>query len=99
MSLLAEMSIFPMDKGPSVSPYVARMVQIIRDSGLDYRLHAMGTTLEGSWAEVMEVVDNCFKDLEQDCDRIYMVLKLDYKKQEQGQLEHKVQAVEERIQS
>jgi len=99
MSLLAEMSIFPMDKGSSVSPYVARMVQIIRDSGLDYRLHAMGTTLEGSWAEVMEVVDNCFKDLEQDCDRIYMVLKLDYKKQEHDQLEHKVQAVEERIQS
>ncbi len=99
MSVLAELSLFPLDKGDSLSPYVARMVRIIRDSGLNYTLHAMGTCLEGSWSEVMDVVNACFEDLEQDCERIYMTLKLDFKKGKQGQIEHKVGAVEERMQS
>jgi uncharacterized protein (TIGR00106 family) len=75
------------------------MVRIIRDSGLDYTLHAMGTCFEGSWAEVMDVVNKCFEDLQQDCERIYMTMKLDYKKGKNGQIEHKVEAVEERIKS
>ena len=99
MGVLAEISIFPLDKGHSLSPYVARMVSIIRDSGLNYTLHAMGTCLEGSWAEVMDVVNACFEDLQQDCERIYMTMKLDYKKGKQGQIEHKVEAVRERMQS
>ncbi len=99
MSVLAELSIFPLDKGDSLSPYVARMVSIVRDSGLDYTLHAMGTCLEGSWSEVMDVVTKCFEDLQQDCDRIYLTLKLDYKRGKAGQIEHKVDAVRQRVQS
>jgi uncharacterized protein YqgV (UPF0045/DUF77 family) len=37
--------------------------------------------------------------LQQDCERIYMTMKLDYKKGKNGQIEHKVEAVEERLQS
>lgn len=99
MSVLAELSIFPLDKGDSLSPYVARMVRIIRDSGLDYTLHAMGTCVEGSWVEVMDVVNKCFEDLQQDCERIYMTMKLDYKRGKHGQIEHKVDAVEKRVES
>ena len=97
MSVLAEVSIFPLDKGASVSPWVARMVKIIRDSGLDYTLHSMGTCLEGSWSEVMEVIDNCFQDLQQDCDRIYLTLKLDYRRGGNGRLEQKVESVRQQV--
>ena len=34
MSVIVEFSIFPIDKGESLSPYVARALKIIQDSGL-----------------------------------------------------------------
>lgn len=80
MSVIAELSIFPMDKGVSMSPYVARVITVIRNSGLDYQLGPMGTAIEGEWNEVMQTVSACYKELEQDCDRIYLTLKVDSRK-------------------
>ena len=45
--VLLDFSMTPLGQGESVSPYVARSLKIIDDSGLDYRLHAMGTIVEG----------------------------------------------------
>lgn len=80
MSVIAELSIFPMDKGVSMSPYVARVVTVIKQSGLAYDFGPMGTTIEGEWDEVMGTVSACYKELEQDCDRIYLTLKVDARK-------------------
>ena len=51
--VLLDFSMAPMGKGESVAPYVARCLEIVAASGLDYRLHAMGTTLEGEWDQVL----------------------------------------------
>ena len=51
--LLIELSMSPMDKGPSVSKWVARSLEIIDRSGLDYRLGPMGTCIEGEWLPMM----------------------------------------------
>ena len=72
MSVLINFSIFPLDKGESVSQYVARAVKIIKDSGLPYKLGSMGTSIEGEWDEVMEVVTHCFEELKKDCNRVYL---------------------------
>lgn len=40
--VLLEFSVSPLGAGESVSPYVARAVELVAASGLDYRLHAMG---------------------------------------------------------
>ena len=45
--VLLEFSLAPLEKGPSVGDYVTRSLKIIDESGLDYRLHAMGTIIEG----------------------------------------------------
>ena len=45
--VLLDFSMTPLGKGESVSSYVARCLEIVAASGLEYRLHAMGTTLEG----------------------------------------------------
>ena len=73
MSALIDFSIFPVDKGESVSPYIARVVRIIRDSGLKYKIGPMGTTIEGEWEALMSIVTLCFKELKKDCRRIYML--------------------------
>ncbi len=97
MTVLAELSIFPMDKGTSLGSYVARAVQVIRNSGLEYQLGPMGTCLQGEWAEVMQTVQECFQELEKDCDRIYLTLKLDYRKGKTDLLQYKVRSVQEKI--
>lgn len=97
MSVLLELCLFPIGEGRSVKPYVARAVKIIADSGLRYRLGAMGTTIEGEWDEVQQVVTDCFRALEQDCDRVYMITKIDAVKGRENALEYKPAAVEKFI--
>lgn len=97
MSVIIELSVFPLDKGVSVSPYVARVVKIIKNSGLSYELNSMGTCLEGEWPEVLQVVDQCFKDLQSDCDRIYLTMKADYRKDRSDGLTGKVTSVKSQM--
>ena len=93
MSLLINFSIFPLDKGESVSQYVARAVKIIQDSGLPYKLGSMGTSIEGDWNEVMDVVSRCFEELKKDCNRVYLGLTGDYRKGGSQRIAAKVESV------
>ena len=93
MSVIIELSIFPTDKGESVSEHVARAVNIIEDSGLSYQVNPMGTCIEGAWPEVLKVVDKCFTTLQQDCHRIYATIKVDYRKSRSDGLKGKVESV------
>lgn len=98
MSVIIDFSIFPMDKGTkSLSPYVARAVTIVRDSGLPYQLGPMGTAIEGEWEEVMQVIDKCYKELEPDSDRIYMNIKVDSRRDRTDGLKSKTASVTEKI--
>lgn len=97
MSVIINLVVFPTDRGESVSPYVARVVKIIRDSGLPHELHSMGTCIEGEWDEVLSVTDRCFKELEKDCDRIYLSFTADCRKATSGRMKSKVAAVEEKL--
>jgi uncharacterized protein (TIGR00106 family) len=97
MSVIVEFSIFPMDKGESLSPYVARALKLIRDSGLPYELNPMGTCVEGEWRDVMALVDQCFQELQKDCNRISLALKADYRKGPSGRLRGKVASVKEKL--
>ena len=94
MSVLAEFSMSPLDKGESVSKYVSRSLEIIADSGLPYRLGPMGTCLEGDWEAVMGVIQRCHERMSQDCRRITCTIKLDIRAGHDGRLEGKVQKVE-----
>lgn len=93
MSVIAELSIFPVGREVSLSPYVARAVRVIEQSGLPYRLGPMGTCIEGEWEELMAVVTRCFEALKADSDRIYLTLKADWRPGRQGGLEGKTESV------
>lgn len=95
--LLAELSIWPMDKGESVSPYVARALNIIDRSGLPYRLGPLGTAIEGEWDQVMAVVSACFHELEKDSNRIAVSLKMDWRRAPAGRLDSKIASVESHL--
>ena len=94
---MAEFSMFPVDKGESLSEYVARVLDIIDSSGLSYRLNPMGTVIEGEWDEVMEVIKECHQQLAQDCNRISTSIKIDYRKGKEPRMDTKIKGVEEKI--
>jgi uncharacterized protein (TIGR00106 family) len=95
--VLLEFSMSPLDKGQSVGEYVTRSLDIIDRSGLDYRLHAMGTILEGEWDEVFAVVKQCYEAMSRDCDRVTCTMKLDFRRGAMGRLDSKVGSVEARL--
>jgi len=95
--LLAEFSIFPMDKGESVGKYVARCLDIVDRSGLAYRLGPLGTCVEGEWDEVMGVIKKCYEALAEDCNRVSCSVKMDWRKGHEDMLSSKVRSVEEKV--
>ena len=95
--VLLEFSIIPLGKGESVSQYVARSLEIIAESSLDYRLNAMGTIVEGELADVLGVMQRCMEAMAADCDRVTCSAKLDYRKGREGRLVSKVASVEEKL--
>jgi uncharacterized protein (TIGR00106 family) len=95
--VLLEFSMAPLEKGSSVGDYVARSLKIIDESGLDYRLHAMGTIVEGEIDDVLVVLKQCFEAMAADCERITCTAKLDYRRGHRGRLEAKVASMEEKL--
>src|SRR5215813_7374762 len=91
--LLAEFSIWPMDKGESVGAYVARCLDIVDRSGLPYKLGPLGTCIEGEWPEVMAVIQKCYEALAADSNRIACTVKMDWRKGGGGRLESKLDSV------
>ena len=95
--VLLEFSMSPLGKGESVGKYVARSLEIVDKSGVDYRLNPMGTVLEDEWEEVFGVVHECFKRMRKDCNRISCSIKVDYRKGAKGRLSGKVASVEKKL--
>ena len=95
--VLLEFSMYPLGRGESVSRYVARSLEIIEASGLDYRCHAMGTVIEGEYEQVMAVVQKCFERMSEDCDRVECSIKFDFRRGRSGALEGKVASLEEKL--
>ena len=95
--VLLEFSMSPLEKGPSVGEYVARSLKIIDESGLDYRLHAMGTIVEGEIDEVLAVLKQCLAAMAADCERVTCTAKLDDRRGHTGRLKAKVASVEEKL--
>ncbi len=95
--VLLEFSVSPLGAGESVSPYVARAVELVAASGLDYRLHAMGTIVEGELAQVLDLMKRCIEVVAADCSRVTCSAKLDYRLGASGRLNAKVQSVADKL--
>jgi uncharacterized protein (TIGR00106 family) len=84
----------------SASEYIAEIQRkLARQDRVRYRMHAMGTSLEGSTADILAVVAELHAvPFDQGVPRVYTVLKLDERRDRPGQtLEEKVRAVEDRL--
>ncbi len=82
----------------SASEYIAEIQRRLeRQDRVRFRMHAMGTSLEGSTADILAVVGELHAvPFEMDVPRVYTVLKLDERRDKPDQtLDDKVRSVEE----
>ncbi len=98
MSALLEFAIFPTDKGDSVSQYVSQVIDMIRKSGVDYQLTAMGTLIEtDTFPEALDIVNKAYAILEPYSDRVYSSITVDIQKNKNKRLKSKVDAIKKQI--
>lgn len=96
--VLMELTIYPNNVIGSLSPYVARVLDLIDKSGLKYRLSPMSTVIEGELEDVMALVAKCHNELAKDNDRISITMRVDSKPgNNNSRMESKVTAVEEKV--
>ncbi len=95
--VLLEFSVSPLGVGESVSAEVARCLEIVEESGLDYQLHAMGTLIEGDLADVLGVMQKCIEAVAADHSRVTCTAKLDLRSGHSGRLQSKVTSVERQL--
>lgn len=98
-SMLLAFSIAPLGTTESVCEAVADAVAVVRDSGLDYRLDAMFTTVEGEWTEVFETVRKATEAVAAHGHRLSLTMKADIRPGHHGELTGKVDRVETLLQS
>ena len=66
MKALADIQIVPLGSGISVRETVRRAHRLLADSGLEVRLHAFGTNVEGELDDVLAAVKNVHETLHRD---------------------------------
>ena len=59
MKAIADVCVVPIGVGVSVSEYVVVCEKIFREAGLEPRLHAYGTNVEGEWDAVTSAIRLC----------------------------------------
>lgn len=96
---VAEISVVPVGTSKaSISEFVARAVELVKESGLKYELSSMGTNIEGEVPEILELVrrvhEACFKV---GAVRVLTTLKIDDRRDKPLSIESKKESVESKV--
>jgi uncharacterized protein (TIGR00106 family) len=98
MHVIADISIVPLGVGLSLSPYVAACEKVLAEAGLNPRLHAYGTNVEGEWDEVFGALRRCHELLhEMGAPRVSTNLRCGTRTDKSQSMDDKVRSVERKL--
>jgi uncharacterized protein (TIGR00106 family) len=98
MSVLMQFAIFPTDKGVSVSKEVSSIIEMLRVSGVAYKLGSMGTTVEtDTFENALEILKKSYELLESNSDRVYASVNFDIRKGQANRMDKKIESIERKI--
>ena len=97
MNTLVAVAISPCGTGDELSSDVAKVVDIIRKSGLKNRTSSMFTEIEGEWDEVMNTVKDDIMVLAEKGIRTEVVLKADVRPGYKDMMDGKIERLEKKI--
>ena len=98
--MLAELEVVPIGTGSaSLSAILAQAARLIDQSGLDYRVGPMGTSVEGDWDQVMALAKQCRDAMLRSADRVMLTIRIDDRKDKPGagRLTQKVASLEAKV--
>ncbi len=95
--MIVEFSVAPVGTGASISAQVARCLDLVDRSGLDYRLTPMGTIVEGEWEEVLELIRRCHFAVREGAPRVLTTIRIDDRPDVEGAMEAKTEVVERHL--
>lgn len=98
MKVIADLTVTPLGVGISLSEYVAACQKVLKEAGLETRLHAYGTNIEGEWDEVVAAVKRCHRVVhEMGAPRVSSMLKLGTRTDREQTMIDKIRSVEEKL--
>lgn len=74
--MLVELAITPLDKVYSGRD-IAKVVEILKSTGLSFQVGAMGTCIEGDWEPVFAAVRRCHEAVTRDHERVMTSISID----------------------
>ncbi len=92
--MLMELSVLPVVGDASLSPMVARAIDLIDKSGLPYHVGAMGTVVEGEWDELLKLALSCHQAERECAERVVTTIKIDDRQGAVKRLDGKKKSVE-----
>ena len=99
--MLAQISIFPIGKGESLSEEVSKVVSYIQHEsmrrGIKYEITSLATLIEGRDNDVWEVLRGCYDLAKQNSNRVYAAITIDEKKGRDNALYYKKNKIEQLI--
>ena len=95
--MVMELTIIPLGRGRSISGDIADLVRVIEDSGLDYRMTAFGTLIEGSWDQLTALARECHFEVRKKTDRVLTLIRIDDYGERTGEIESGVNRIEQKL--
>ncbi len=98
MHVIADLCVVPLGVGVSVSDHVAACQRVLEKAGLNPRMHAYGTNVEGEWNEVFAALAECHRTVhEMGAPRITTTVKLGTRTDREQSMDEKVESVRRKL--
>ena len=98
MRVIADLCLIPLGVGVSVSKYISACELVLAESGLEHKLHAYGTNIEGEWDDVFAAIRRCHEVVHgMGAPRIHTTLKFGTRTDRAQSMADKVRSVEEKL--
>ena len=90
--MLVQFSIWPADS-PHMHEDVVQARDVLKQQGLNFEVGPMGTTIEGSWPEVMDAIRLCHEAVSKAHERVLTTITIDDHKNRRQSIRETVEKV------
>lgn len=96
MKVIVDLCVVPIGVGISVSKYVNECQKVLQEAGLNHRVHAYGTNIEGDWEKVFSAIKRCHERVhEMGAPRITTSIKVGTRTDREQSMQDKIDSVVE----
>ena len=98
MKAIVDLCVVPLGVGVSVSEYVVACERVVKEAGLESRLHSYGTNIEGEWDAVFAAIKKCHETVHaMGAPRISTIIKVGTRTARDQTMDDKVRSVQTKL--